>query len=59
MQPMRDPPHIARVVNDGKMVQKRAKAGLLVENSKGKAHGGAPNQTAPTESRKTQSVNRR
>jgi hypothetical protein len=37
---MRHSPRIARIVDDGEMIEKRAKARLLVENSEGKAHGG-------------------
>ena len=40
------PARITRVVNDGKMLQKRPKAALLIKNRKGKVHGGAPSQTA-------------
>jgi hypothetical protein len=39
-QGMRPPPWIARIIDDGEMIEKRSKARILVENSEGKAHGG-------------------
>jgi hypothetical protein len=46
-QRMRHPPNVARILNDAEMVEKRAKARLLLENGEDKAHGGgSPNQTA-------------
>ena len=41
-----DPPRLAGVLDDGQMVQKGAKAGLLSKHG-GKAHDGAPESSTP------------
>src|SRR6516162_3632493 len=45
-QRMGDPPRLAGVLDDGQMVQKGAKAGLLSKHG-GKAHDGAPESSTP------------
>jgi hypothetical protein len=45
---MRQPPRVARVVNDRKMIGQRLQARSVFENGKGKAHsGGARIAPAP------------
>jgi hypothetical protein len=55
---MHDPPNVAQILDDAKMIEKGAKARLFVKDRKGKAHGGGSESGRHTESLKTQSVNR-
>ncbi len=59
VEPKRDPPRIARIVDDGKKIRKSPKTRLFIKNSEGKAHGGGSESDRHTESRKKQSVERR
>jgi hypothetical protein len=56
---MRHPPWLARVFDDGKMIEQRPKARLGDKIRCGKANGGAPNQLNPAESDFSQVDSRR
>ncbi len=56
-QRMGDPPTLARILDDGKMVQQSPQARFVAELGRGETHGRLPNQSASTESHPMQSLN--
>ena len=55
---MRDPPRIARIVDDGRIIRKSARTRPFIENSESKAGGGRSELDRHTETRRKQSVKR-
>jgi hypothetical protein len=58
-QGMRPPPRIARIVDDGEMIEKRSKARLLSKTAKARLMAAAPESNRHSQSLHTQSVNSR